>query len=172
MKYSNSSMVNTLHFHTVQYMFWYIETLTSLWWHYKQRTCQYVGWLQERIPLGHLAEGLYHPSLQTYERTVSFLHLLHRSETQINLKVTNIKLATKTFWCRIKFTVITSPMKKPVTPQGCNGSKNCEFVILTSCRRVYLEQLRLIQLVKKFHAFYGTQRFIALVIQDYKWSLF
>ena len=47
----------------------------------------------------------------------------------------------------------------------CEGSVSLEFVclntyLLTPWSRVLLEKLTDFQLVKKFHAFYGTRRFI------------
>jgi len=43
--------------------------------------------------------------------------------------------------------------------------------MLTPCSRVLLEKLTGSQLVKKFHAFYGTQRFIAAFISALHLSL-
>jgi len=43
---------------------------------------------------------------------------------------------------------------------------------LTPCSRVLLEKLIFIQLLKKFPAFYGNQRFITMFTRVHQWSLF
>jgi hypothetical protein len=43
--------------------------------------------------------------------------------------------------------------------------------LLTPCGRVLLEKLVVTQPVKKFPAFYGTERFITVIIRATHWSL-